>query len=355
MKKVFIVTGSMRRGGAERVISIISKHYVSLDWEVYLVRCLSKEIEYNIDSKIKLFDISRQNKNQILDTPRLIYRLRKLIKQEKPDVVLSFMVTINFISALACRGLNVRFYPSERNDPTIGRSFFWKIASEWSYGQGIAAIMQTRRARDAFNEKVRSKSVVIPNPVSVEEYTSEEKEKTIVTVGRLEKQKNQKMLIAAFNNVYKKYPEYRLRFFGRGSLELELRSQVNELGLTSAVDFMGNVEDVHYQIRSASVFVLCSDYEGMSNALIEAMMMGLPCISTDCAGADEIIENGESGIIIKCGDVMALSEAMCYLIENRDVAEMYAKEARKRTISRFNERKVCEMWSQIIEKKTTDK
>ncbi len=350
MKKVIIVTGSMKRGGAERVISILCNYFVSLGWDVCLVRCLFPEIEYELDSKIRTIDISRQEKNQTLDSLRMIIRLREIIKKEEPDAVFSFMVTINIVTALACKGLNVRFYPSERNDPAVGRSKFLQKAGEWAYEQSTSVIMQTKRARDFFGNKVQNKSIIIPNPVTVKEYASECKEKVIVTVGRLEKQKNQKMLIEAFYEFYKKHSDYKLRFFGRGSLESELRSQVEGLGLTNSVDFMGNVNDVHHQIRTASLFVLCSDFEGLSNALIEAMMMGLPCVSTNCAGADEIIDANESGVIIGRGDVLALTKAMNNLIDDRELANRYALEAKKRTAYRFNLETVCMRWKELVER-----
>lgn len=349
MKKVIIATGSMKRGGAERVISIVSNYYASLGWDVALIRCLFPEIEYELDSRIRLIDISKQENNQMLDVPRMISSLRRIIKKEKPDAVISFMVTINIITAVACKGLNVRYFPSERNDPAVGRPRFLQKAGEWAYGQSTMTIMQTKRARDFFGTKVRKKSVIIPNPVIVQEYAGKNKEKVVVSVGRLERQKNQKMLIDAFSEFYKTHPDYRLRFFGRGSQESELKARVENLGLTDAVDFVGNVNDVHHQIRNASLFVMTSDFEGLSNALLEAMMMGLPCISTDCAGSDEIIDDGESGIIVKRGNVSALTEAMNKIVNDNSLAERYANEAHKRVEERFNAETVCKKWREIVE------
>ena len=346
--KVMIVTGSMRRGGAERVISIVSNYYASLGWDICLVRCLFPEIEYDIDAKIRTIDLSKAGSNQILDTPRLILKLRSIIKQEEPDALLSFMMTINFVTALACKGLNVNFYPSERNDPATERSKFWKNAGEWAYSQSTKAIMQTNYAKKCFNQKVQSKSIIIPNPVTVNEYADSEKEKVIVTVGRLEKQKNQKMLIHAFSIIHKSHPDYKLRIYGKGSLEGELRELTYSLNIDEYVEFMGNVNDVHHQIRKASLFVLCSDYEGLSNALIEAMMMGLTCISTDCAGSEEIVDNGESGIIIKRGDVSSLASSITYLIDNPIVAESYALEATKRATKKFSSEIVLRQWKNIV-------
>ena len=347
--RVMIVIGSMKRGGAERVASIVSNYYAGLGWGVCLVRCLFSEIEYELDKRIRTIDISKASVNQMLDTPRLVYRLRTLIKDEKPDAVLSFMVTINFVTALACKGLNVRFIPSERNDPAIGRTRFWQKAGAWAYGQSSTTVFQTRRAMNFFSPKVQLKGVIIPNPVTVKEFANDEKDKIIVTVGRLEKQKNQRMLIDAFDEFHRTHQEYRLKFFGRGSLESKLREYVGNLGLADSVDFMGNVNNVHHQIKNASLFVLTSDFEGLSNALIEAMMIGLPCISTDCAGADEIIDNGESGIIIKCGDIPALIVAMTKLIDDKKVAKEFADNAHKRVLHRFNADSICKKWKKVVE------
>lgn len=345
--RVMIVTGSMKRGGAERVISIISNYYVSLGWDVCIVRCLFPEIEYELDSRVRTLDISQPSTNQMLDTPRMIFSLRSIIKREQPDAVLSFMLTINFITAIACKGLNIHFFPSERNDPSV-RSLFWQKAGGWAYANSTLTVMQTEKAKNFFSRKIQEKSIVIPNPISVQEYASKYKEKIIVTVGRLEKQKNQKILIEAFAKFHITHPNYRLQIFGRGSLENELREQAKVLGIENNVDFKGNVVDIHHQIKKAALFVLCSNFEGLSNALIEAMMMGLPCISTDCYGSDEIIDNGESGIIVKCGDASELKEAMCKIIDNKELAERYAVEACKRIKIKFNVKVVCEMWEKLV-------
>lgn len=348
VQKILIITGSMTRGGAERVISILCNYFVNIGWDICLVSCLHEEIGYRLDSKVRTIDISNPINNRLADVPRMIIALRSIIKHEKPDAVLSFMYKINILTAIASMGLPVHVFLSERNDPTLSRSWLLQKAAEWAYGRATTVIMQTKKAKSRFCAKVQKKSVVIPNPVFVQQYASVEKTKMVVTAGRLDKQKNQKMLIDAFSEFYQTHKDYKLQIFGVGSLERKLKAQVDSMGLQDAVVFRGNVEDIHHQISTASLFVLSSDYEGFSNALLEAAMMGLPCISTDCMGSDEIIDDGESGIIVKCGDAQALAMAMCRLIDNRELAEAYAMEAHKRTISRFSAKQICEQWKRVI-------
>ncbi len=347
MKKVIIVTGSMKRGGAERVISTVANYFASEGITVNIVTCLSGDTEYALSPLVRLIDISVSSSNKALDAPRIIRSLHKTIKKEKPDTVFSFMLTINFVTAIACMGLNVRFIPSERNDPAK-RSGFWQWAAKMSYLHSTACVMQTKYARDFFCKKVRDKSVIIPNPVTVTDYAAEKKEKVIVTVGRLEKQKNQQMLIAAFCEFHKCYPDYVLKIFGRGSMENELKTEVKALGISDSVLFMGNVTDVHKQIKDASLFVMTSDYEGMSNALLEAMMMGLTCITTRVACAEEIIDDHEDGIIVETGDTYGLIKEMKNLVSDPERMQKYGLLAHKRTIQKFDTKNILESWKKLV-------
>lgn len=104
----------------------------------------------------------------------------------------------------------------------------------------------------------------------------------IVTCGRLEKQKNHALLIQAFANVVKKYPDATLKIYGEGSLKEMLQNKINELNLQGKAFLMGATNHVEKILETADLFVLSSDFEGMPNALMEAMAAGVPCIATDC-------------------------------------------------------------------------
>ena len=166
-------------------------------------------------------------------------------------------------------------------------------------------------------------------------------------MGRLEPQKNRRLLIEAFSDVYKKYPEYTLDIYGEGSQENELKQLILELGLNNSVVLHGNVNDVHRQIADAEMFVLSSDYEGLSNALLEAMMMGLPCITTDCAGAAEAVENGVDGIIIPIRDRNKMTEAMEKLISDASLRKQFSEKAVEHS-KQFQVGNVIAQWEQLF-------
>ena len=172
-----------------------------------------------------------------------------------------------------------------------------------------------------------------------------------MTVGRLHPQKNQAMLIRAFAEFLKDHPGYTLSLYGEGELEAELKELAAGLGVEKSVIFHGNIENIHPEIADAEMFILPSDYEGLSNALLEAMMMGIPCISTACEGSTDVIRTGENGLLVPVGDETALLDAMCRLADDKALRERIGKEGRK-TGEGFRKEAVVEKWIEVIEKVT---
>ncbi len=349
MKKITFVTGAMSRGGAERVISLLSNYYATLGWQVSIVMLLHSQVEYALDPGVQIVDLSNDRVNAVLDMPRLVKKLRTLIKRQRPDVVVGFMAQICLIAGLACWGLKSRLVLSERNDPAaISKGKLFNAVRNYVYKNSTLTVMQTDRAKSYFPKEVQDNSVIIPNPVSVKCEAVEIKRKRIVTAGRLSPQKNQKMLIDAFSTVHKTHPEYILDIYGEGSLRENLQQQIDELGLTDVVALRGNIPNIHEQIADAEVFVLPSDFEGLSNALLEAMMMGLPCIATNCAGCDEVIRNGENGLLIPVGDQRALEKALEQMIADPVFAVRLGDTAKADSVQ-FAVNEVIEKWRKAIE------
>ena len=167
--------------------------------------------------------------------------------------------------------------------------------------------------------------------MDLKEYTGlalkSEKEKIIVTAGRLMPQKNQKMLIDAYELVMKKFPEYQLVIYGEGSYRKELESYVKARGLESKIFMPGSVTDLYDKIKTAELFVLSSDYEGMPNALIEAMCLGLPVISTKVSGSTDLIKHEKNGLLTEVGNTKELAYAMEQMLSDKNFRENMALEA----------------------------
>lgn len=345
---VFIVT-SMGRGGTERVVSILANHYASIGWKVHIIMLWHDILEYKLDDGIQVHRLLNKSGNPYIKIPSLVWRLRKSVKEIAPMAVVSFIAQNNIISYMATRGLGVRLVLSERIDPaSMKRGKLYSSVLNIVYANATVSVLQTERVRNFFPEKVRQNSVIIYNPVTVKCHAELEREKVIVTAGRLEKQKNHKMLISVFENFHTYFNDYKLVIYGEGTLRRELENLVKEKDLENAVFLPGVVSDIQEKEANAEMFVLSSDFEGMSNALMEAMAIGLPCITTDCAGSDELIENKKNGLLIKVGDEQGLLDAMLYMAKNREKAEAMGRAARIFS-SVFATENVIAKWREAIE------
>lgn len=349
MKKIVFVTGSMGRGGAERVISILGDYYISKGWKVYIVMQLHSYVKYDINPLIEIVDASSKKgiKKGFITT---IKQIRRAVDQIVPDVIVSFTAQNCLILSLAMKNSNIPIIMSERNDPSqVNTNLLYKMAINHIYSRASKVVFQTERVKQYFPRKVQNNGCIIANPIRVSCSCVEPQnaKNRIVTAGRMVPQKNQKMLISAFSKISKAHPEYTLSIFGDGPLREELVSQAKELHLSDRIEFPGNVPNLHEQIADSQIFVLPSNFEGMSNALLEAMMMGFSVISTDCAGSDEVINDGENGMLIPVNDENALTDKLEMLIEDWILREKLSQNARE-SVEFCKVENIISQWDSVI-------
>lgn len=350
MKIVFFI-GSMGRGGAERVISILANHYAQKNWQVEIVLLLVNKVSYDLDKRIKIVDLSKKG-SYFKNLFYWIFNIRKYINKEKPDRIVSFIGRINYLVLTATIGTNVPIVVSERNDPKHdGRGRFLQSYGNLCYKLANAIIFQTNYEKLCFNKSLYGKSFIIANPVEIScsPRNTFSKKLELVTAGRLEKQKNQKLLIKAFDIVSKKFPSLELKIYGEGSLKNDLQSLIESYNLSDKVKLCGNVSDLHKRISESTVFILTSEYEGLSNALIEAMMLGLPCITTDYSGADEIIINGQSGLIVPRNNIETLCQIIERVLLDRELRTKLSKNALKES-QIYKKEIIIKKWEKVIER-----
>lgn len=349
-KKTTFFLGGMTRGGAERVVSILSKEYAEQGWDTDICVLLFYKLDYEIDRSTRFLDFTGKGESRVRRIPYWLSSIRQYVKERKPDVIVSFVARINALVQLACIGLNIPIIVSERIDPRHdGREMPIKILNNLFYPKAEKVVFQTRRIESYFNKRIRDNGCIILNPISVTTKVYEKRKKKIVTAGRLMRQKNHRMLIESFRDVVGVYPQYELWIYGEGDLLEELIALGKALGIEDKVYFPGNSPDVHREMADAEMFVLSSDYEGLSNALMEAMMMGLPCISTRCSGSDEIIVDGENGLLVPTGDGQALTEGLLRLIRDGDLRRRLGDAAVK-TAESFSVEVVIKQWMEVIGK-----
>ncbi len=350
---------ALTKGGAQRVMINLADYFVESGHQVTMVTQYRRENEYLLNPKVKrvISDISEEEitSNRIANFKRRFCKLRKIWKEEKPDVILSFIGKNNMMAILTAKGLSVPVAVSVRGEPKEEYYNTWmRLAAKFLFGYAQGVILQTRRCFSFFPAKVQKKAVILRNPVSSSFFGKSydrEREKTIVAVGRVDKNKNHEMLIRAFAQIADEFPDYQVLIYGDGDERSYLQNLVQELGLSEQIKLPGSIDHVSEVIYKAGIFVLTSHTEGVPNTLIEAMLMGMPVISTDCpcGGPAELIINNENGILIPVNDTEALKESLRMLIQDKELAQRLGNNAAKlETV--FAPQKVYAEWEAFLRK-----
>lgn len=278
--------------------------------------------------------------------------IRKIVKEIEPSVSISFLLDSNVFNIFACRGLNTKSVVCERNDPFKPGYYKLKILRpffRWADG----AVFQLPKVGEYYSN-IKGKTAVIPNPIaSFDDINVKpflQREKVITTLGRLDiQQKRTDILIEAFSQFIEDYPDYTLRLWGDGPDEDKLRLLVKEKELEDKVEFAGKTNTPIESIKDSRVFVLTSDYEGIPNALMEAMSIGLSCVSTDCrpGGAALLIKDRTNGHLVPKGSVNGIVDALKSVCCNPEYADWLGQNAREIS-SRFSEDTIGNMWDEYI-------
>lgn len=350
MPKIYLYINVLGGGGAERVIANLANTLAEDGCETTLITSFPVDKEYSIDKKVRrlLLEDHEFRQSRLKRNVTRISKLRKICKEEKPDIMISFMEEPNFRAILATRGLPVKTLVSVRNDPN--KEYAGKLG--WFVGKILlpmadGCVFQTSDAQKWFPKRLQKKSRIIYNAVKEEFYQVERTpvRGEIVTCGRLTEQKNHKLLIDAFAEVQRIHPYATLKIYGEGVLREKLQNQIESLNLNEKVFLMGATNDVAKALKTADLFVLSSDYEGMPNALMEAMAAGVPCISTDCpcGGPRELFGNLCVEDLVRCNEPKQLAQTMEKKLEQNDQSCMQRKRAEQ-----FRPEKINYEWKKYI-------
>ena len=345
---------SLNGGGAERVMSVLCNNLVKHGYEVHLGIYNRSDDDYPLRDEVKIHMLSEKKYNSKIKN--IFYRIKQisnLIKEVKPNFVVPFLGTVVIESFVASRFKKTTFISAVRNDPAQAHpkkleKYLFLLVNCLS----TAIFVQNNMQKEYYPRIVQKKVFAVFNPVSehfVENSHSDiEKIVNIATSGRLDGQKNHKMLIDAMEIVAERHSEVKLTIYGAGKLREELDGYIIEKKLEDNVKMFGRTNDMMGELQKKDLFVMSSDYEGMPNALLEAMALGMPCISTDCrTGPSEMIENYKSGILVPIKDAEKMAEAICYMVEHPNEANEMGKNARKFalencTVDVITEKFVCE-------------
>lgn len=357
-KTIVFSIGSLTKGGAERVIVNLAEHFYKEGYQTYIVTKMIAKDEYPLSEGITriVADITEEEttKSRAKNLYLRIKKMRDVWKKIQPNIIVSFIGKNNFMTIVSSRGLKIPVVVSVRSNPRreYGNSIQWFLA-QFLFPKADGIILQTKDAKEAFGKKVQEKAVILPNPMNalfVRDLYLGERQKEIVTVGRIDSNKNQELLIDAFSEIAKEFPEWKCKLYGDGEKRFALEKKVAEKGLENQILFMGRQSDIPDKIGQVAIFVLPSKVEGMPNALIEAMALGLAVISTNCpcGGPRELITEGVNGLLIQVDDKDALKNALVTLMNQKKLRETLGSKAFESSKAYYPD-KVLKVWQEYLE------
>ncbi len=363
-KNITLVISTMRSGGAERVMSKLANYFAAKGHKVTLITFVapSEKPFYTLDNRITQLPLNclSFHKNMVVygfNVLQCLYVLRKALKIIKPDVVISFMESVNVATLLAGYRLTIPTIVSERIDPKYHvlypakiQKFFNKVRIK-TYCWAHALVVQTQSALNFFPESIQKNAVIIPNPVNTSQYDHYAVKETvehIISVGRLCRQKDHVTLIKAFSLLLEKHQNLKLTIYGEGPERQNLETLIADLKLSSFISLPGTTADIEKKLVESDLFAFPSLYEGFPNALCEAMAIGLSVIGSDCSGNVDVIKHHINGLIFKQTDVEDFYSQMLKLIEDYHLRKRLSTEAKNISID-YSEDKIYAMWNSLLE------
>ena len=354
---IYFYINNLSHGGAERVMLALAKAFAEKGNDVTVVTMYRGCDEYEIPEKVKRISLVDKHLDLLANKgffKRLIrylmisfigyFLLRLFFIKNNPDLLISFLGEANKHALISGFGFNFKKIVSVRNDPSKEYSGFISkllVKKLFNYADGI--VFQTKQAKEWFPENIQKKSIVIPNPIDERFFGKvyDGKRSGLVSVGRLTEAKNHELLIRAFSEIANKIPD-NLEIYGEGPLKEKLTILIKSLGLKDRVFLRGVVKDIPNVIRKAKLFVLPSNYEGMPNALMEAMALGIPCIATDCpCGGPSYLLEGKKEFLIGLKNQSELSKKIIILIESditlNKLSNYLEKRAKEFTLCRISD------------------
>jgi len=354
IKCVFVIR-SLTGGGAERVVSVLANKMVMLGIETYIITYAKTNEDYILDCNVKVITMPHR-KDSIYTKIKRIPDMRNIMKNINPDIVIPFVGTVLYVTWFATLGLKCKFILTVRSNPWMApNTKIQRLFRDFIAKKSDAIMLQNEEQEEYFSKLLYKNIIVVNNPLS-ENFIKNEKKiyanrvQTIVAVGRLEPVKNHELLIRAFAKAFKMQNEISLYIYGSGKQKQVLENIIEELSLQNRVFLVNRVNNVDDILKRADLFVMTSKYEGMPNALMEAMMVGVPCISSDCkTGPKSLIKDFETGIFYSSEDEEDLIKKLRWAVSNPLYLSKIGKEARRFMLENYTEEKIIESMRKITD------
>lgn len=354
MKILFIIR-DMFMGGAGKQLALTAKGMVDKGHSVAIFTYIGMSLEHTLDSRLKYIPGKEIGRNKISEYTKAPKHVRQVVKEVKPDVVISWRANAGCMAVLGCIGLPVKIVFSERSDPYMETNWMLKIATKIC-DLSTGGVFQTEKAKE-FYKKLNKKSIVCPNLINMNNnqvsiVSVEKRRKEIAWVGRFSNtQKRIDIAIKAFKIIHEEMPDYHLSFYGDGIDMNFAKNMVNEEKLQDFVHFHGTIKNVIDVLSTARMLMLSSDYEGIPNVVIESFVAGTPVVATDCSpgGVRVLIDDGNNGFVVPVRDIRSLARKSIEVLKDNALSEKFIINGRKQ-LQLLKPDKIIDRWNKYLYK-----
>lgn len=361
MKILFFVS-SLHAGGAERVATTLVSAWSRHGHTVVLVPTYTGKGScfYPLHKDVKLVWLADRMGalgRKVAAPIVKWFAIRRLVRETKPDIIVSFLTNVNVNVLLAVRGLSVPVIVCERTNPAFSRSAgkLLQVLRRMTYPWASAVCVQTQASAVDFQHMVPGAKhlLVIPNPLPPELLSADiisPLSKTsaryrLVAMGRLVSIKRFSWLIQTFSILAKEFPDWDLYIWGDGPLRTELNQQVTKAGLVGRVILAGSTQQPWTELAHSDAFVLTSEVEGFPNVLLEAMALGVPSVTVDCpSGPRELSNDGQEALLVPLHDTPALQQALRHVMQDPILRNVLGRHGAESVRHRYELPRVLTLW-----------
>jgi glycosyltransferase involved in cell wall biosynthesis len=353
MKKnseIVFILPNFSKGGAERVVSILALELLNLGYKVKILLLFGEKIAFQLPEKA---EVETMGLNKVGKTVRVL-KLRNKLKMEKKKynkiILIPFLNSVLNTVVVSNLFLGNPVIASERSNPYLrGGSLMKRIRYSIPFWFSKRAVFQTIEARKYFFIPDR-KAMIIPNPILTSpcDWEGRLEDCLLITTCRLHPAKNLKMMVDVVNKLRYKYSKIKLHIYGDGPLKTEIDNYILDNNLSDSVFLLGVDDNVYSKLSQASVFISTSDYEGISNSMLEAMSVGMPLVCTDCpiGGTKAMLSDG-CGLLSPIGDVDSFAQQIDYVLTHPEGTKQMAKRAKEKTI-KYSPSSIALEWDRLF-------
>lgn len=355
--KIDFMISSLSGGGAENVLVTLANELNKKGNGIKIVSLEKRKQFYKVDDGIDVFKFNNTRFGKIRENIRDFKMIRKYLSETDADLIVSFLSRCNLLTLLAGMGKKKKIIVCDRNNPLREHSKLVFKISCIIYRLSKGIVVQTNQIKDMYPLYLQKKLHVIENPLNFEKLKNQlqnadiKRENTIISIGRLEPQKDFVTLIKAFQKArYKLDKEWKIEIYGIGKDESKLQELIKKTEMEGCVKLCGSTKTPFKELKKAKIFVLSSFYEGFPNVLCEAMYAGNVCVSSDCvSGPRELINSGDNGFLFEIGNDMELAEILIRVCNNSDELLQTKGKLAFESVQRLELSKIIKRWNSFFE------